>query len=293
MDNNLKPLQDIVSSMLPDKNPAFIFKDLNVVETLQEFWEKKRNQGVVFKNGSLVVYESVPSPLAPHVCYVTLPGGSCFGNFQYCSTKADARRDAARVALMNSVFNEQPSRIITVEFIRESMEEAIASVCGSSEDAMDPNTSIGTYYHMLQANKGKSMLEFQELMTIFQLLHWNGSLKVLRERKCSRQDVISYYSKQPLDDCLRSQMALDWILKEKKTPGIISQELQSVLKELERARGKGRELRFHKERKEILMLSLSQIGSKSNCDPMCDQTLCDLNLSGLCNQTQFMQYRNL
>ncbi|XP_062925314.1 protein limb expression 1 homolog [Mobula hypostoma] len=293
MDNKLKPLQDIVSSMLPDKNPAFIFKDLNVVETLQEFWEKKRNQGAVFKNGSLVVYESVPSRLAPHVCYVTLPGGSCFGNFQYCSTKADARRDAARVALMNSVFNEQPSRMITVEFIRESMEEAIASVCGSSEDAMDPNTSIGTYYHMLQANEGKSMLEFQELMTIFQLLHWNGSLKVLRERKCSRQDVISYYSKQPLDDCLRSQMALDWILREKKIPGIISQELQSVLKELERAREKGHELRFHKERKEILMLSLSQIGSKFNSDPTCEQTLCDLNLSGLCNQMQFMQYRNL
>jgi hypothetical protein len=31
---------------------------------------------------------------------------------------------------------------------------------------------------MLEANKGKSMLEFQELMTVFQLLHWNGSLKV-------------------------------------------------------------------------------------------------------------------
>lgn len=27
----------------------------------------------------------------------------------------------------------------------------------------------------------------QELMTIFQLLHWNGSLKALRETKCSRQ----------------------------------------------------------------------------------------------------------
>ncbi|XP_051876195.1 protein limb expression 1 homolog [Pristis pectinata] len=293
MDNSLKSLQDIVSSMLPDKNPAFIFKDLNVVETLQEFWEKKRNQGAVFKNGSLVVYESVPSPVAPYVCYVTLPGGSCFGSFQYCLTKADARRDAARVALVNSVFNEQPSRIITVEFIRNSMEEAVASVCGSTNDVMDPSTSIGAYYHMLEANKGKTMLEFQELMTVFQLLHWNGSLKILRERKCSRQDVISYYSKQPLDDCLRSQMALDWILKEKKTPGIISQELHSALKDLERARETGRELRFHKERKEILVLSLSQIGSESNSGQMCEQSVCDPTLLGLCNQTQFMHYRNL
>lgn len=32
--------------------------------------------------------------------------------------------------------------------------------------------------YMLEANLGKTMLEFQELMTVFQLLHWNGSLKV-------------------------------------------------------------------------------------------------------------------
>ncbi|XP_048451032.1 protein limb expression 1 homolog [Rhincodon typus] len=82
MDNAMKFLQDTICSLLPDKNPAFIFKDLNVVETLQEFWETKSKQGAVFKNGSLVVYESGPSPFAPYVCYVTLPGGSCFGNFQ-------------------------------------------------------------------------------------------------------------------------------------------------------------------------------------------------------------------
>ena len=33
--------------------------------------------------------------------------------FQTCPTKAEARRSAARIALMNSVFNEQPSRKIT------------------------------------------------------------------------------------------------------------------------------------------------------------------------------------
>lgn len=62
--------------------PFLCLRIVNVVETLQEFWEKKRNQGAVFKNGSLVVYESVPSSAAPYVCYVTLPGGSCFGSFQ-------------------------------------------------------------------------------------------------------------------------------------------------------------------------------------------------------------------
>ncbi|XP_069767453.1 protein limb expression 1 homolog [Narcine bancroftii] len=293
MDNDLKSLQDIVSSLLPNKNPAFTFKDLNVVETLQEFWEKKSNLGTAFKNGSLVIYESVPSSAAPYVCYVTLPGGSCFGSFQHCLTKADARRDAARVALVNSVFNEQPSRLITVEFIRNSMDEAIVAACGSTNDVLNPSTSIGAYYQMLEANRGKTMLEFQELMTIFQLLHWNGSFKILRERKCSRQDVISYYSNQPLDDCLRSQMALDWILREKTTPGMISQELQFALRDLERARETGHELRFHKERKEILMLAVSQIGSKCNSVQICEKTICDTNLLGLCNLTQFGQIRNL
>lgn len=28
---------------------------------------------------------------------------------------------------------------------------------------------------------------FKELMTVFQLLHWNGTLKAFRERRCSRQ----------------------------------------------------------------------------------------------------------
>lgn len=86
---------------------------------------------------------------------------------------------------------------------------------------------------MLEANMGKTMLEFQELMTVFQLLHWNGSLKVrtiqmnllqksnlivvwqaMRERHCSRQEVVDHYSRRSLDDDMRSQMALDWIARE-------------------------------------------------------------------------------
>lgn len=33
---------------------------------------------------SLLLYESAPSPGPVHVCYVTLPGGSCFGNYKVC-----------------------------------------------------------------------------------------------------------------------------------------------------------------------------------------------------------------
>ena len=104
------------------------------------------------------------------------------------------------------------------------------------------------------------MLEFQELMTVFQLLHWNGSLKAMRERQCSRQEVVEHYSKRPLDDDMRSQMALDWIAREQEIPGIISRELNLAERELEEARVAGREMRFPKEKKDILMLANSQVG---------------------------------
>ena len=59
-----------------------LFPVVNVVEALQEFWQMKQARGADLKNGALVVYESVPSHSPPFVCYVTLPGGSCFGSFQ-------------------------------------------------------------------------------------------------------------------------------------------------------------------------------------------------------------------
>ncbi|GCC43013.1 hypothetical protein chiPu_0027273 [Chiloscyllium punctatum] len=55
---------------------------VNVVEALQEFWQMKHSRGAELRNGALVVYEMVPSSSPPYVCYVTLPGGSCFGSFQ-------------------------------------------------------------------------------------------------------------------------------------------------------------------------------------------------------------------
>jgi len=55
---------------------------VNVVEALQDFWQMKQSRGADLKNGALVIYESVPSSMPPYVCYVTLPGGSCFGSFQ-------------------------------------------------------------------------------------------------------------------------------------------------------------------------------------------------------------------
>ena len=55
-------------------------------------------------------------------------------------------------------------------------------------------------------------------------------------------------------------MALDWIAREQEIPGIISRELNLAERELEDARLAGKELRFPKEKKDILMLANSQVG---------------------------------
>lgn len=47
-------------------------------------------------------------------------------HFQNCPTKAEARRSAAKIALMNSVFNEHPSRRISDEFIEKAVADARA-----------------------------------------------------------------------------------------------------------------------------------------------------------------------
>ena len=77
------------------------------------------------------------------------------------------------------------------------------------DDCVPTATLEQALYHVL----------FQELMTVFQLLHWNGSLKAMRERQCSRQEVVQHYSHRALDDDMRAQMALDWIAREQETPG--------------------------------------------------------------------------
>ncbi|KAG7244000.1 hypothetical protein INR49_006161 [Caranx melampygus] len=159
---------------------------------------------------------------------------------------------------MNSLVNELPCRHINPQFITQSLKQAASDSAVSIEDACDSSTSIGTYSLLLHSYVGRTMLEFQEMMTVFQLLHWNGTLKALRERQCSRQSVIAYYSQRGLDEYMRSSMALDWLGREQKSPGRLGEELQVAQRELVLARRRGVELRFYKEKTDILSLALSQ-----------------------------------
>lgn len=119
---------------------------------------------------------------------------------------------------MNSLFNEHPSRKITDEFINQAVRDA-GSGGGASVD--DVSAGVEAFRVMLNTAKGRTMLEFQEMMTVFQLLHWNGSLRAMRERQCSKQEVIAHYSRRTLDDTMRRQMALDWVAREELQPATI------------------------------------------------------------------------
>ncbi|XP_077457490.1 protein limb expression 1-like [Stigmatopora argus] len=264
--------EDTLMSYLSRSDIDLSPKKFNVVAMLHNFWEQKQSGQMdgssVGSNGcvgnkvvqmeTLLLYESDASTGPPFVCYVTLPGGSCFGNYKLCNTQAEARRDAARVALMNSLVNELPCRRICPQFISHSLQQATLESDVSLEDAHDSSTHIGTYSLLLHSYMGRTMLEFQEMMTVFQLLHWNGTLKILRERQCSRQSVITYYTKRGLDEYLRSSMALDWLGREQRSAGQLREELQVAQRQLLLARHRGMELRFYKEKTSILTLALSQ-----------------------------------
>lgn len=64
---------------------------------------------------------------------------------QNCPTKAEARRSSAKIALMNSVFNEHPSRRISDEFIAKAVQEARASFKSENNEDDGPDTGIGAF----------------------------------------------------------------------------------------------------------------------------------------------------
>lgn len=84
---------------------------VNVVAILHNFWEQKQlnhsssdSDGLDGKaacqTASLLLYESAPSPGPPYVCYVTLPGGSCFGNYKVCLSSSVLSDDTLHLHLM-------------------------------------------------------------------------------------------------------------------------------------------------------------------------------------------------
>jgi LIX1-like protein len=59
-------------------------------------------------------------------------------------------------------------------------------------------------------------------------------------------------------------MSLDWIAREQHEPGIILKQLQKVNAEIDHARLNGQELRFLKEKRDILLLASYQFDIEIN-----------------------------
>jgi LIX1-like protein len=63
---------------------------------------------------------------------------------------------------------------------------------------------------------------------------------------------------------MRSQIALDWIVREQESPNLIHDELNKVNVEIDEARRNGSELRFLKEKRDILLLASYQLDVEIN-----------------------------
>lgn len=83
----------------------------------------------------------------------------------------------------------------------------------------------------------------------------------------SIQEVLAHYSHRALDDDMRNQMAMDWVNREQDSPSTLTRELGATERQLDEARLAGKELRYHKEKRDILMLAAGQLGNihSSNC----------------------------
>lgn len=231
---------------------------INVFDVLQEFWQMKSSSLNMPKEDLIPKYDFLERPGTPYVCFVTLPGGACFATFQGALTKHDAKKSAALIALMNSVFNEHPLRRMNEDFIQKSIENAqrdFPNIC---------SISLQLYKRLLDMCLHKTMLEFKQMMSVFQLLQWNGSLRAMRDRNCQLEEVIEFYKNFKIDENMRSQMSLDWINREQQQPGIILNQMNLINQELEAARLSGQELRFLKEKRDILLLASYQFDMEIN-----------------------------
>ena len=63
---------------------------------------------------------------------------------------------------------------------------------------------------------------------------------------------------------MKSQMSIDWIAREQEQPNTLLRELQKVNLEIESARLNGQELRFLKEKRDILLQASYQLDMEIN-----------------------------
>lgn len=109
---------------------------------------------------------------------------------QVCDSQAEARRDAARVALMNSLVNELPCRRISPQFIARSVQQA------ATHSAVSVSQCTHTHTLLLLVT-AQTVGITQEENTETQPKFWLASLSLLKvsvEDACDSSTSIGTYS---------------------------------------------------------------------------------------------------
>ena len=131
----------------------------------------------------------------------------------------------------------------------------------SSRECSVPG-GVAVYRFVLESMKGQSFLNYVAVVNQLRVLHWSGTLQLLAERGASRQDVLrAAQNPHWLSEDSRSEMALEWIVVERREPGRIMRELSQASAELESLRRSGRELAFARLKRDVLQLAASQFQS--------------------------------
>jgi len=194
-------------------------------------------------------FEVCPSESNKFLCFAILPTGSCFGSTEPCDSYESAQQSAAKVAFINAVMNEHPSRQVSESSIKEMIQSASFSFV---DDPCDMR-AINTFQTLLHSHLGETMLELQNSITTFQLLHWSDKIAQLKSADVSREEVLRHYSHRAVDDELTTKLARHWLDR-----GVdeVTREISKCAVERAEMAGKCRECRFAHEKLKVLKRAL-------------------------------------
>jgi len=194
------------------------------------------------------------------LCFVFLPNGNCFANFEVCSDREEARQSSAKIAFINSVFNEDPSKLIDAKSINKILKTASFSFVDNFSD----QRALNTFKIMLERHIGDTMLDLQYSITTFQLLQWNNEIKDLKSNGCTIEEVFDHYCHKKIDKKYRMKLCNDWVKREMNQPGVIATEIRLVEAERDFMIKRGKECRFVVEKYQALKQAQNALLYKSN-----------------------------
>lgn len=174
------------------------------------------------------------------------------------------RQSAAEVALMNSIFDTCPSRRITAEFIQEAVEHV-----SFHQMANGPTYGISGYQLALERMMDKTMMQYQEVCTVLQLLSWSGLMEAMRARSLSQDELIDYSIEAKIDGAFRSELTMYIMDKENENPGYLDKQLRQAESEMLQLRQAGKDLRFPYEKRIVCLMALDQFqygGEEELCE---------------------------